>query len=238
MITLYTSGPNFGLPDASPFVTKTEVLLKMSGLAYRTAPADFFKAPKGKIPYLDDGDRRLSDSTFIRWHLEKEHGVDFDKGLTAAEKAVAWAFEKMVEDHLYWAVVDSRWTRTEDFERGPKVFFKTIPAPVRPVAMVMARRSIKAELHGQGFGRHTRDEIVALATRDIAAISDHLGGKPWLMGETPCGTDATIWAFVASALCPHFDNEIRRAAEARANLVAYRDRGMARWYPELAAVKR
>ena len=35
MIVLYGFGPGFGLPEKSPFVTKTEVQLKMAGLAYR-----------------------------------------------------------------------------------------------------------------------------------------------------------------------------------------------------------
>ena len=35
MITLYTFGPYFGLPDASPFVTKAMLLLKFAGLPYR-----------------------------------------------------------------------------------------------------------------------------------------------------------------------------------------------------------
>ncbi len=34
MITLYTFGPHFGLPDESPFVTKTMLLLKFAGLPY------------------------------------------------------------------------------------------------------------------------------------------------------------------------------------------------------------
>jgi hypothetical protein len=32
MITLYTFGPYFGLPDPSPFVLKAEILLKMAEL--------------------------------------------------------------------------------------------------------------------------------------------------------------------------------------------------------------
>jgi hypothetical protein len=34
MITLYTFGPYFGLPDGSPFVLKAMLLLKLAGLEY------------------------------------------------------------------------------------------------------------------------------------------------------------------------------------------------------------
>ena len=50
MITLYVAGPNFGLPDPSPFVTKAEVLLKMSGVPYRTEVASFSKSAEGENP--------------------------------------------------------------------------------------------------------------------------------------------------------------------------------------------
>ena len=109
MITLYTFGPAFGLPDPSPFVTKAEVLLKMAGVPYRTDTTGFNKAPKGKLPYIDDGGAIVADSTFIRMHLEKNYGVDFDKGLSPAERGVAWAFEKLCEDHLYWVGLHARW---------------------------------------------------------------------------------------------------------------------------------
>jgi hypothetical protein len=44
MIKLYGSGPNFGLPDASPFVTKVETLLRMSKLPFEKALMSFSKA--------------------------------------------------------------------------------------------------------------------------------------------------------------------------------------------------
>jgi len=80
MITLYTFGPNFGLPDPSPFVVKAEVLLKMAGLPYRTDTTGFKKAPKGKLPYIDDDGTIVCDSTFIRFHLEKKHHIEFRRG--------------------------------------------------------------------------------------------------------------------------------------------------------------
>ena len=78
MITLYSFGPGFGLPDPSPFVTKAEVLLKMAELPYRSDTTGFKKAPKGKLPYIDDGGEIISVSTFIRWHLERKYNIDFD----------------------------------------------------------------------------------------------------------------------------------------------------------------
>ena len=36
----------------------------------------------------------IPDSTFIRWHLEKKYGIDFDRGLDARDRATAWALKK------------------------------------------------------------------------------------------------------------------------------------------------
>ena len=110
MITLYAFGPQFGLPDSSPFVTKADVLLKMAKLPFEINLKGFRKAPKGKLPYIKDDGELIADSTFIRRHLESKHKIDFDRGLSAEQKAIAWAFEKLAEDHLYWTIVDARWT--------------------------------------------------------------------------------------------------------------------------------
>ena len=240
MITLYTFGPAFGLPDPSPFVSKVETLLKMAGVPYRTSTEGFGKAPKGKLPYIDDDGERIADSTFIRWHIEKRYGFDFDRGLSAEARAVAWAFEKMAEDNLYWAVVDSRWTDDGNFQKGPMNFFRKVPAPLRPIVVAMVRRQLRKTLHGQGMGRHSTAEIVALATRSVDAIADYLGSKPFFMGAEPLGVDATMFAFAASVLCPVFDTPIRTAAERHDNLKRYIGRMTARFYPalgEIAGVK-
>ena len=105
MITLYTFGPSWGLPDPSPFVMKGEMLLKLAGLEYQTSTKGFGKAPKGKLPYIDDDGTVVADSTLIRLHLERKHGIDFDRGYGPRERGTGWAVDKMLEDHLYWIMV-------------------------------------------------------------------------------------------------------------------------------------
>jgi glutathione S-transferase len=236
MITLHVFGPNFGLPDASPFVTKAEMLLKLAGLPYRTDTEGFGRAPKGKLPYIEDDGARIADSTLIRWHLEKKYQIDLDRGLTAEQRATAWAFEKMAEDHLYWALLHARWMDDANFAKGPMVFFRKIPAPVRPLVVAMIRRQVRKNLHGHGMGRHSAAEITALATRSIDAIADFLGQKPFFMGGEPTGVDATIFSFAAGALCPTFETPIRTAAERHGNLKRYVGRMTRRFYPEYAEI--
>ncbi|MEA2937585.1 MAG: hypothetical protein QOC56_1089 [Alphaproteobacteria bacterium] len=236
MIMLHAFGPQFGLPDPSPFVMKADLLLKMSGLAFRTDLKGFNKAPKGKLPYIEDDGGRIGDSTFIRWHLERKHGIDFDRGLSAEQRAVAWAFEKMAEDNLYWALLDARWMDDGNFNKGPRIFFTRVPAPLRPLVVVMVRRQVRKALHAHGMGRHSRTEIAAIAERDIDAIAGYLGQKPFFMGAEPTGVDATICAFVVGVLCPQFDTPLRTAAERHDNLRRYVGRMTARYYPELSEI--
>ncbi len=240
MITLYTFGPAFGLPDPSPFVMKVETLLKMAKLPYRTDSTGFMKAPKGKLPYINDDGVVVADSTFIRWHIEKKYRIDFDRGLDATQRAIAWAFEKMAEDQLYWIGVNERWMDEANYRKGPKQFFNNVPALLRPFVAASVRRKLRATLHGQGTTRHSPDEILALGTRSVTAIADFLGNKPFFMGDEPTGVDATMFSFTVAGLCPHFTSRSRAEAERHDNVRRYVGRMTARFYPgleELAGCK-
>lgn len=237
MITLYTFGPYFDLPDPSPFVMKAEVLLKMANLPFEIDTGGFNKAPKGKLPYITGGGEVIADSSLIRVHIEKKYGFDFDTGLSPAERGIAWAFEKMCEDHLYWPGLHARWMIDENFDKGPRRFFDSAPALLRPLIIAMVRRQVRRNLWGHGMGRHTLEEMEQLAVRDIDALADFLGDKPYLMGSRPCGADATVFPFMAHALCPLFKTAIRTRAEQKPNLVAYTGRLMAQYFPDFARRK-
>ncbi|MGF6227907.1 glutathione S-transferase [Inquilinus ginsengisoli] len=229
MITLYSFGPGFGLPDPSPFVTKVEVLLKMAGLSYQADTTGFGRAPKGKLPFIDDDGEVVSDSTFIRWHIEEKYGIDFDKDLDASQRATAWAFEKMVEDQLYWVVIYDRWMDDANFRKGPAGFFGKASA-------AGLRRQLRATLHGQGLGRHSAAEILALATRSIDAIANFLGDKPFFKGSEPSGVDATMFAFSCALFCPLFETRMRAITERHENLRRYVGRVTAQFYPDVREI--
>jgi glutathione S-transferase len=237
MIVLHVFGPAFGLPDPSPFVMKTELLLKLSGLPYRpqlTGLTGLRRAPKGKLPYIEDAGVTIADSTFIRWHLENSYGIDFDQGLSPAQRGVAWALERSLEDHLYWAVVFERWLLDENFAKGPANFFRAIPAPFRPLVQNLARRKTAARLKAHGLGCHSAAEITALASRDLESVAAVLGANAYLMGKVPCGADATVLAFTAGILCPLFDTSLRKLLLKHSNLVAYTERLMQQYFPDHA----
>jgi glutathione S-transferase len=234
MITLYGFGAGFGLPEISPFVTKTEVQLKMAGLAYRKERSMPPASPKGQLPYIEDDGERIADSTFIRAHIERKYGFDFDAGLDRAVRAQAWAFERMIEHHVYWALVGARWVDPENFAKGPSHFFDGAPDDRREKLREDAQFRVAENYLLSGLGRHAPDDDVALAIRSIFALSVQLGDKPYLMGGTPCGVDSTAFGALGGILTPFFVSKLRGQVEKFDNLTAYVGRMMQRYYPDFA----
>lgn len=237
MITLYGFGAGFGLPEISPFVTKTEVQLKMAGLPYRKERAMPPASPKGQLPFIEDDGQAIADSTFIRAHIEGKYGFDFDAGLDRQQRAQAWAFERMIEHHVYWALVGARWVDPENFAKGPAHFFDGAPEHRREKLREDAQFRVAENYLLSGLGRHAPDDDLDLALRSLLALSVQLGEKSYLMGEKPCGADATAFGALAGILTPFFDSKLRQRAEEFVNLTDYVDRMMARYYPDFAWAK-
>lgn len=232
MITLYGGGPGFGLPEVSPYVTKTEVQLKMAGLDYRKERSNPAAGPKGQLPFIDDDGTVIGDSTFIRAHLERKYGADLNEWLSPRQRAEAWAIERMVENHFCPAMVHARWMMPENFDKGPAHFFDDAPAEIRAKLRADTLARVGDALRAQGPGRHAPDEIAWLGEKTLTALSALLGDKPYLMGTRPCAEDATAFAALAGLLTPFFDSPLRNKAETYPTLVAYTGRMMAQYYPE------
>ncbi len=232
MITLYGFGLGFGLPESSPYVTKTEVQLKMAGLPFVKRMGSREESPKGQLPYISDNSELISDSTFIRAHIEETHGIDLDEGLDVRGRAEAWAIERMLENHFGWISGYYRWLIPDNFDKGPAHFFDEAPEHIREKIRIDALQKVSDRIFAVGITRHKPEEIAWLGERSLEALSAILGDQSYLMGGKPSGVDATAFAFLAGVLAPFFISPIREKAESLPNLVDYTSRMMKRYYPE------
>ena len=237
MIHVHKFGPAFGLPDASPFVTKLETYLRIIGQKYETVTADVRKAPRAQLPFVDIDGQVIADSTAIVDHFEAVRPEKLDAHLDAGQRAVALAFKSMLEEHLYFGLLFMRWA-TDDgwavFEPTLREMLGTmgVPSLLRGMISSSARKQVINRTRTQGIGRQPRAELVGNCTKLIDALAEHLGDRPYFCGDQPTTYDATVYAFVAGVLCPAFDNELRKHAATKANLVRYEQTMKERYWKE------
>ena len=222
MFTLQVFAPAMGQKSPSPFSMKAIALMKMSGLDFKLKPGDPRKGPKQKLPVLFDGEKIIPDSTHILAHLKSAHGIDLDKDLDTEQLAIAEAFRRMVEEHLYWVLVHSRW-----IENGDKIrdgYFAAVPSFLRKLVFHMVVKQVKSALFGQGMGRHGLKEIHAFGAADLKAMSDYLVDKKFFFGDNATSIDATIFGILDCIIVPSLDTALKRAALTHDNLVGFHKR--------------
>jgi glutathione S-transferase len=202
----------------------------MASLPYQTEIADMRKAPKGKAPWIVDNGKVIADSGFILDYLKATYGDPLDARLSPAERGIALAMTRLMDEHLYWVGIYSRWVEPHNWEIVRPAFFGSMPQPLRSVIPNLVRRSLIRQLHGHGMGRHSRDEIYELGKRDLTAIADFLGDKPFFMGSEPTSVDAAAYAYLANTVMVDLDSPLKPHVNARPALRAYCDRMRARYY--------
>ena len=221
----------WGLPSVGPFSLKLEAYLRIVGIPYETVvEATPFKGPKGKLPWIEHEGQRIGDSGFIIEYLERRFGCDPNAGLSAAEQGTALALRRLLEENLYWTAVYDRWIVDDNWRMTREVVLGRIPAPLRLVIAPIARRGVRRQLEQHGIGRHSRDEIHAIGVKDLSAVADFLGDKPFLMGATATEIDAVAYGILANIVLVPVVSPVKDAALQRANLVGFVERFRARYF--------
>ena len=233
MLKLYSFFPAFGLVDASPFVVKVDLYLRAAGLEFLRVPGirNMRRAPKGKLPYITDGETIVPDSAFIISYLKAEYGDALDGGLTAEQKAITHAFTKMLDENLYWCIVHDRWINDACWPTVKREFFGGLPWPLRVLAPMGAQKRVTKTLYMHGLGRHSDDEILEIAKRDLKALSDYLGDKEWFFGRGPTTLDVAAFAFASGLIIPPLKSRMTDAARSFTNLERFVQRVKSKYYP-------
>lgn len=223
MIRLFSFGPRFGVQDLSPFVLKVDAYLRMADIPFEAKMGGFGnlkKSPKGKLPYIQDGDQQVSDSFFIFQHLQQNH-FDMDRHLTDEQRAIANLTIRALDESLYWCLVYTRWIREDSWNIVKSALFKKMPFPLRYIAPFVARRRIQISLAKQGMGRHSDKEILAIGRDILQDLSVLLGDKPYFFGDKPSSLDAAAYGFLAQVILSELDSAMKPIACEFTNLVNF-----------------
>lgn len=234
VIVYQPPGRPWGSPNFSPFCTKLETYLRMTGIEHEVRAGDPRRAPKGKIPYASIDGEILGDSELILEQLRRTRGDALDAQLTDRERALGHAVRRMLEEGTYFVSMYQRWHDDRGYEVLYPAFSALLPAALRVLVMPLIRGRARSTLRLQGTGRHSAEEVYAIGRRDLDALSTLLADQPYLLGDRPSSYDATVYAFAEGILSFPYDSPMRAHARGKANLVAYRARMRARWFPELA----
>ncbi len=223
MIKLYSFGPGFNVTDPSPYVLKVDAYMRMANIAYENIPnVDNLKeSPKGKLPFITDGDTAIADSQFIIAYLQKKYQVELDFGLSAEQKGVAYLMGKALDEDLYWCLVYSRWEKNDTWPLVKKAFFGSMPFPLKFFVPIVARKGMLNALQKQGLGRHSNEEINIIADKTFSALSEVLADKKYFFADTPCTFDATAFGFLSQFINVSLNNEMNDLARRYSNLVSY-----------------
>ena len=225
-------GRPWGMPNLSPFGIKLETYLRMAGWAYEPRPADFRRAPKGKIPYVSIDGRLVGDSQLIIEELERRRGNTLDAHLTEMQRATGHALRRTLEEALYFILAWQRYGEDSAWQVYRPMIGQIMPALVRPV-LPLIRRGVRKSLWSQGTTRHSTDEITAMGIADLASVAVMLCDQDFLFGSRPSTYDASAFASIEGiAAFPH-DSRLRSYLLGAGNLMGYRDRIRARWFAEL-----
>ena len=235
MITLYQFAPTWGIPNLGQFNVKLETYLRMTHLEYKVIETLPLKAPKGKLPYIEDEGEKISDSRFIIEYLKEKYGDTLDKDLSAEERAIMIAMQRLLEENLYWVGMYTRWLYTDkNWQVNKKAIFGGMPPVLRDIAALVYRRMvIGKQIYGQGMGRRTADEVFHLGEVDLNALSVFLGEKPYFMGDNFTSLDASAFGCLINIIRVPIESPVKDYALSLSNLSAYCDRMMAEFYPEL-----
>jgi glutathione S-transferase len=157
--------------------------------------------------------------------------VNLDGHLTDYQKAISHAVGIMLEDHLYWAILYSRWM-DDNWPKLKQYFFASLPPLVNKIVPTMIQNRMKTALEGQGMGRHSPEEIYELALTDLRALSDILGDQPYLMGDKPSSVDATMFAFTCNIVNVPLASPMKEYVQRSPRLMAYNQRMGERLFPD------
>jgi glutathione S-transferase len=229
-IKLYQFGPVTGRESASPFCVKLHYALRYKRLPFEAvnlaSPSQVKKYnPRGKLPVLGYDGTLIPDSTDAVRYLEQRHPEPRLYPTDERERAQALMMEDWADESLYWHIVYENWLVDDQYDKFAVEIFAPMPAPIRPLVKIIARRATRGHLVGQGYGRLKPEEHRKMLWESLDWLNSIADGG-FLCGKEPSIADVAVAAQVTCIVSP-FMPVAEAEARKRTRLMKWYERAMA-----------
>jgi glutathione S-transferase len=220
MLTLYSYPDLFGVADNNPFGLKVYAFMRICGMEFvHRHVLDASHAPRGQLPYLEDGETTVGDSDAIIDYLKRRYRLRLDAALSDGQRNLDLLVRRTLDD-LYWPMSWSRWRDERYWPAFRDALLSAHPA-IAASALEGARESNRLRYHHQGIGRYEPAQIYERGIANLRVVADLIGPGGFVFGPEPASIDAAIYGFVANIHFFDIDTPLKRYVKSRPDLVRH-----------------
>ena len=238
MITVFGLAKSWDFPDASPYVCKLVMWLRLAKLDYDLQyvpwPQMLERAPRKSVPWIADTDGEIiHDSQRIIDRLTQKYAIGLDAHLSPPERAQMRAWQRLLEDHYYWAgLVQMRWVEDHNWAIYRRELAAELPpSPEIDQFFQQIRDYLVGEFKGHAVGKMTLNEVRHVAYEDLDALATALGSKAYFMGARATSIDAALYAALLQTYATPCQSPVVDYARKLTNLANYFERLRAQYWP-------
>jgi len=209
-VYLYQSPRTPQIPSISAQELKLESWLKLKGISYENIDHKSKLTSKtGTLPFIEFNGKEISDMDAIKTLADK-FGKDMSGHLDQEQRNVEHAMIKMVENHLYWAIMHWRTSNVDNTIKAYKVHLPTFYGSKIPIGILNMHfkfnvcRKTQKKLKFQGM-----TNIEEKSKNDLNVLSNMLAEKEFMFGDAPSMLDMVVYSHLAQLvmidveyLCP------------------------------------
>lgn len=191
--------------EISPFCEKVRRVMNLKKVSYEVIEVPMLAflrgkakavSPTNKLPAIEDGDVRLSDSTDIIEYLEDRYPEPHVYPIVPAEVAMCHVLEDWADESLYFYEFYLRFAVPANARRWAPELLKYDPPWFQKLGTRMIPRAAGKATRAQGIGRKSPATIARDLARHVDAIDGLLGDNKWLVGKSLSIADISVFAMM------------------------------------------
>merc|ERR1712156_48391 len=201
-VYLYQSPRTPQIPSISPQELKLESWLKLQGIAYENVDHKAkFTSKNGTLPFIEFNGKEFADLDLIINTLGDKFGKNTSGHLNEDQKNVEHAMMRMVENHLYWAIMHWRTSNVDNTIKAYKIHLPTFYGSKIPVGILNMHfkfnicKKTQKKVKSQGM-----TNIEEMSKNDLTVLSNMLAEKEFMFGDDPSMLDMVVYSHLAQLI--------------------------------------